>query len=221
MQAAVAAGTERFGGVDALVNNAAVLLFGAIEDLREDEIHLAMDTNFVAHIRTAQAVLPQMRARGAGKIINVGSSSGRVTGPLGGLYSASKHALEAMSEALRYEVAHWGVEVIVVQPGEFKTFIHNKNRILTQALQEGTSLYQEPAMAAMESTISRAGTRPGPHTLASTIADIVELQQPLPLRWPVGYDTHEAFRLREQLTDSEWEELRRGDMHPFFRRKND
>ena len=91
---------------------------------------------------------------------------------------------------------------------------------MTQALQDGTSLYEEPAMAGMDATITRAGTRPGPRTLASTIADIVELEQPLPLRWPVGYDTHEKFRLREQLPDSEWEDRRRRSLHPFFRNKN-
>ena len=214
---AVAAGVERFGRIDSLVNNAGLLVFGAIEDLREHEIQLAMDINFTALIRTAQSVLPGMREQGSGKIINVCSSSGKQSGPLGGLYSASKHAVEAMSEALRFEVRRWGVQVIIVEPGEFKTRIHNVNRVMAEALQEGTSLYQEPAMAGMEQTVQRAGSRPGPRTLASTIADIVELEQPLPVRWPVGYDTHESFRLHEQLSDAEWEEVRLRDMHPFFR----
>ena len=72
-------------------------------------------------------------------------------------------------------------------------------------------------MAGAQNTIDRAGPRPGPRTLASTVADIVELEQPLPMRWPVGYDTHQTLPLRERLTDAQWEELRLRDLHPFFR----
>ncbi|HCV00405.1 MAG: short-chain dehydrogenase/reductase [Dehalococcoidia bacterium] len=217
--AAVTAGMEHFGRIDALVNNVGILLMGAIEELTDEEITLGMETNFGGQIRAAQAVLPHMRAQGAGKIINVGSSSGRFSGALGGLYSATKHALEGMTEALRFEVARWGVQVILVQPGEFKTRIHNKNRVLAKALQDGTSLYQEAALDGKHKNIERAGSRPGPRTLASTIADIVELEQPLPIRWPVGYDTLQSFALRDQLTDAQWEEQRLQELHPFFRDK--
>jgi len=206
--AAVAAAVERFGRLDALVNNAGILVLGAIEDLTDEEITLGMETNLGAHIRTAPAVLPHTRAQGGGKIVNVGSSAGKVTGAAGRALLGLETRSRGDHGGVVLQVARWGVQVILVQPGEFKTRFHNKNRILRQTLKDDTSLYQEPAMAGAQNMIDRAGTRPGPRTLASTVADIIELEQPLPIRWPVGYDTHRTLPLRERLTDAQWEELR-------------
>ncbi|HJN93306.1 MAG TPA: SDR family NAD(P)-dependent oxidoreductase, partial [Dehalococcoidia bacterium] len=103
IDAAVAFAVDQHGHIDTLYNNAGYGLYGPVEDLQEDEITRQLDTNFTGQIRMAQAVLPSMREHGGGKIINVSSLAGQIVGPLMGLYAASKFAVEAMSEALRYE----------------------------------------------------------------------------------------------------------------------
>lgn len=211
VDAAVAAAIERHGRIDTVFNNAGYGLYGPVEDLEEEEIRRQLDTNFVGQIRVAQAVLPHMRAQGSGKIINVSSLAGKIVGPLMGLYAASKYAVEAMSEALRYETSRWGVQVTILEPGMYQSDWQVASLDVTRALREGTSPYQESAEAALAEFRARAATRPGSRTVASSVADIVELEQPLPMRWPVGEDTEQVIRQRESLTDAQWEERLRGD----------
>lgn len=211
IDAAVAGALERFGRIDVLFNNAGYGLYGPIEDLSEEEILRELDTNFVGQIRAAQAVLPTMRAAGGGKIINVSSLAGRIVGPLMGLYAASKWAVEAMSEALRYEVSRWGVEVTILEPGMYRSDWQTTNLDVAAAVREGRSAYQASAEHALAEFRKRAATRPGSRSVATAVADIVELAQPLPMRWPVGEDTVQTIRLREAMTDLEWEERLRGD----------
>ena len=221
IDAAVAGALERFGRIDVLFNNAGYGLYGPIEDLSEDEILRELDTNFVGQIRAAQAVLPSMRAAGGGKIINVSSLAGRIVGPLMGLYAASKWAVEAMSEALRYEVSRWGVDVTILEPGMYRSDWQTTNLDVAEAVREGRSAYQASTEHALAEFRKRAATRPGSRSVACAVADIVELVQPLPMRWPVGEDTVQTIRLREAMTDLEWEERLRGDTQlyraAFFR----
>ena len=180
-----------------------------------------MDTNFVGQIRVAQAVLPAMREQRGGKIINVSSLAGRIVGPLMGLYAASKWAVEAMSEALRYEVSRWGVDVTILEPGMYRSDWQTTNLDVAAAVREGRSVYQQSAEHALAEFRKRAATRPGSRSVATAVADIVELVQQLPMRWPVGEDTVQTIRLREAMTDQEWEERLRGDKNlyraAFFR----
>ena len=212
---------QRFGRIDALFNNAGYGLYGPIEDLSEAEILREMDTNFVGQIRVAQAVLPAMREQRGGKIINVSSLAGRIVGPLMGLYAASKWAVEAMSEALRYEVSRWGVDVTILEPGMYRSDWQTTNLDVAAAVREGRSVYQQSAEHALAEFRKRAATRPGSRSVATAVADIVELVQQLPMRWPVGEDTVQTIRLREAMTDQEWEERLRGDKNlyraAFFR----
>ncbi len=106
-----------------LVNNAGYALTGAIEDVPEDDARALFDTMVFAPMRLARLALPAMRARGEGRIVNVSSILGRVSSPFGGWYAGAKHALEALSDALRVEVAGQGVHVAMVEPGGFKTGI--------------------------------------------------------------------------------------------------
>lgn len=218
---AVEAGLARFGRIDALFNNAGYGLYGPVEDMSDDEISRQMDTNFAGQIRVAQAVLPTMREQGSGKIINVSSLAGRIVGPMLGLYAASKWAVEAMSEALRYEVSRWGVEVTILEPGMYQSDWQTTNLDVAAAVRESRSVYQESAELALSEFRKRAATRPGSRSVATAVADIVELVQQLPMRWPVGEDTIQTIRLREAMTDQEWEARTRGDTQlyrgAFFR----
>ena len=111
------------GGPWAVVNNAGFAQAGAVEDVTAEAARYQLEVNLVAPARIAQLVLPGMRQRGGGRIVNVSSIAGRVSTPLTGWYSASKHGLEALSDALRIEVAPFGVKVVLVEPGGFGTGI--------------------------------------------------------------------------------------------------
>ena len=211
IEAAVSAGLKRFSRVDALFNNAGYGLYGPVEDMSDDEVMRQMDTNFIGQIRMARAVLPAMRDQHHGKIINVSSLAGRIVAPMMGLYAASKWAVEAMSEALRYEVSRWNVDVTILEPGMYASDWQTTNLDVAEAVREGRSPYQESAEHALNTFRTRAATRPGSRSVATAVADIVELEQQLPMRWPVGEDTIQTIRLREAMTDQEWEARVRGD----------
>jgi NAD(P)-dependent dehydrogenase (short-subunit alcohol dehydrogenase family) len=118
MAAAIAAIPQ---GIDALVNNAGIQEVGAIESVPMDRVRALFETNVFGPVRLAQLVLPQMRERGAGTILTVGSMNGKFTWPGTGYYCGTKHALEAISDALRYETRPFGVKTVLVEPGFVKT----------------------------------------------------------------------------------------------------
>lgn len=109
------------GPVDVLINNAGIMYIGLTEAYSVEQARAQMDTNYFGAIRCMQAVLPGMRAAGRGLIINTSSIAGRVSVPFFGTYCATKHALEAYSQSLRYEVAPFGIDVALVEPGPFGT----------------------------------------------------------------------------------------------------
>ena len=123
IDACVASVLDDFGRVDVLVNSAGVHLLGAIEDMEEDEFRRVFETNFFGSINLARAVLPAMREAGRGHLISVSSIGARVGRVIDGAYCASKAALEIAMEAMRYEVARFGVQVSVVAPGAYRTGI--------------------------------------------------------------------------------------------------
>jgi len=120
-RAAVAAVEEAEGAVGVLVNNAGYAQQGALEATPLDDVRAMYETNVLGYLRMAQLVLPGMRSQGAGKIINLSSIAGRVTFPGAGLYSSTKYAVEAMSDALRFEVKGFGVDVVLIEPGPIRT----------------------------------------------------------------------------------------------------
>jgi len=121
MEAAVKRIEEESGGVDALVNNAGYSQSGAIETLDMKALRRQFETNVFGLVRITQLVLPGMRSRGHGRIVNISSMGANFTFPGGGAYHATKHAVEAISDALRYEVEGFGVDVVVIQPGAIRT----------------------------------------------------------------------------------------------------
>ncbi len=121
MQAAVDAIVSEHGHVGALVNNAGYGEYGTIEETALDRVRRQFETNVFGLARLIQLVLPGMRAAGAGRIVNVGSMGGRIVFPAGGFYHASKYAVEALSDALRFEAAPFGIKVSLIEPGLIRT----------------------------------------------------------------------------------------------------
>ena len=123
VQNAVASVLQKAGAIDVLINNAGLVYPGAVEDLRMEDWRRQFETNFFGVIRVTQAVVPHMRERRKGRILMMSSVSGFVTPPTQGAYSASKHALEAMSNALRHELYPFGIHTVLIQPGYIVTNI--------------------------------------------------------------------------------------------------
>ncbi len=121
MAEAVRTVQEVEGGIDALVNNAGYSQNGAVESIPLDSVRAQFETNVFGLIRMSQLVLPGMRERRRGRIVNIGSMGGRFTFPGGGIYHATKHAVEALSDAMRFESAGFGIQVVLLEPGLIKT----------------------------------------------------------------------------------------------------
>jgi short-subunit dehydrogenase len=120
-EASMQAAVDDAGPIDVLVNNAGYGLYGTVEQLPMAEIRRQFETNFFGLVRLTQLVLPGMRAAGGGRILNVSSMGGRATLPGGAFYHASKYAVEALSDALRMEVARFGIDVVLIEPGPVRT----------------------------------------------------------------------------------------------------
>jgi NAD(P)-dependent dehydrogenase (short-subunit alcohol dehydrogenase family) len=135
-QNAVASVFQRAGAIDVLINNAGLVYPGAVEDLRMEDWRRQFETNVFGVIRVTQAVLPQMRERRKGRILMMSSVSGFVTPPTQGAYSASKHAIEALSNALRHELYPFGIHTVLIQPGYIVTNIQSTAMSLAETYQE-------------------------------------------------------------------------------------
>jgi NAD(P)-dependent dehydrogenase (short-subunit alcohol dehydrogenase family) len=206
VQAAVAAA----GRIDALVNNAGYGVIGPVERLPIEQGKQMFETNFFGALRMIQAVLPQMRERGSGTIVNVTSVAGRVSPPLDGLYAGSKFALEGLSEALKLEVNHFGIKVAIVEPGFFATeFSGNAKRfgIDTAPYDELERIWQ----AAGQRLRGGAETGPGPEAVAAVIADICEDDDPA-FRYPVGDDAQMVLAARAAMDDAAFEAAMRATL---------
>jgi NAD(P)-dependent dehydrogenase (short-subunit alcohol dehydrogenase family) len=136
VQAALNSVFQKAGAIDVLINNAGLVYVGAVEDLRLEDWRRQFETNFFGVIRVTQAVLPQMRERRKGRILMMSSVSGFVTPPTQGAYSASKHAIEALSNAMRHELYPFGIHTILIQPGYIVTNIQPAAMALTQNYRE-------------------------------------------------------------------------------------
>jgi NAD(P)-dependent dehydrogenase (short-subunit alcohol dehydrogenase family) len=121
MRSAVTAVEDAEGAVGVLINNAGYSQSGAVESVPDERVRAQFDTNVFGLLGMCRAVLPKMREAGWGKIVNVSSMGGRFTFPGGGIYHASKHAVEALSDALRFEVEAFGVDVVIIEPGPIES----------------------------------------------------------------------------------------------------
>jgi len=174
---------EQQGQLDAVVNNAGIGYGGAVEDTAIEEARATLETNFLGALRVCQAVLPTMRAQGRGTIINVSSIGGLMGLPYQGLYSASKYALEGLSEALRMEVKAFGVHVVLLEPGDIHTAF-TANRRNTRA-SGATSAYYETYTRVLEKIESDERNGAQPEVVARTVARIIAIPAPK-ARYVVG-----------------------------------
>lgn len=174
---------QREGRLDAVVNNAGFAAAGAIEETSLEEARAQFETNFFGVIRVCRAVLPYMRQQGSGCIINIASVAGRIGIPFHGLYSASKFALEGMTEALRIEVRPFGIRVALVEPGSFRTQTTSNRRLAAAA---GTDSHYgargRRAVSVMERDEQAAGP---PDRVARLVGEILENRRPA-VRYTVG-----------------------------------
>ncbi|MFB9237723.1 oxidoreductase [Plantactinospora siamensis] len=200
--AAVAAGLDRFDRIDVLVNNAGYGLFGAIEEITDVEARELFDTNVFGLLNVLRAALPALRAQGRSRIVNISSSAGFASSAGRGLYSASKFAVEAISEALRSELAPLGIRVTVVEPGSFRTgFLAAGSRRRPAAR---IPAYGDTVGALQQAVEAGDGKQPGDPTRAAiAIRDVVATAEP-PVRLQLGSD---CVRLVEDKLTSVAKEL--------------
>jgi NAD(P)-dependent dehydrogenase (short-subunit alcohol dehydrogenase family) len=192
---------ETAGRLDVLVNNAGYYLLGPLEETGPDELRALFETNVIGVQRVTRAVLPAMRARGAGAIVNISSVAGRVAVPIAGAYHSSKWALEALSETLRYELRPFGIRVAIVEPGPFQTALHDKEQLpaaagrpdspyrpLFEEYQRRSHAMKRRAPGPVVEVIFRAATSPRPR-----------------LRWPVGPTSFSGTLVRRLTPDAIYE----------------
>jgi NAD(P)-dependent dehydrogenase (short-subunit alcohol dehydrogenase family) len=176
------------GEIDLLVNNAGFGMAGFFEDLAMDELREQFDTNFFAVAAMMWAVIPGMRARGRGRIINVSSIAGRFANPGVSAYSSSKFAVEGLSESIRHELRPLGIWVVLVEPGSFKTDIFtSKRRTARRALEPSSPNYErfQKGLAMVDRML--AGNQRDPCAVAKTIAKAATAKKPK-MRYLVGRD---------------------------------
>lgn len=180
---AVAVVIERAGRIDAVVNNAGYAVMGAVEDTSIAEARAQLETNFFGVLRVCRAVLPGMRAQGGGHIVNISSLAGVLGLPFSGLYSASKFALEGMSESLRHELRPFGIRVVLIEPGDFRSGLPLARR--TAAGAAANPAYQAAFAAAKVQQDKDEAAAPTPEPVAALVERV--LRDPAPaLRYSVG-----------------------------------
>jgi NAD(P)-dependent dehydrogenase (short-subunit alcohol dehydrogenase family) len=204
--ASVAAAVRAAGTLDALVNNAGFGVTGPVELLPIAEGRRIFETNFFGAVRMIQSVLPAMRERGSGTIVNVTSLAGRVAPPLDGFYSATKFALEGLSEALHYEVGHFGIRVRIVEPGIFETGF--SGNVARYGLDTAPYNELDRQWEAVRTKLVGGEEAPGPEAVAIAIADAIETDAPR-LRWPIGADADLVIGARTTMDDEGFEQAMR------------
>ena len=212
MQAAVAKVEEAEGAVGVLVNNAGYSQSGAVESVSREDVRRQFDTNVFGLIRMTQLALPGMRRQRWGKVVNIGSMGGKLTFPGGGLYHATKYAVEAISDALRFEVASFGVDVILIEPGLIKTrFGETAAESVGDEQADGPYREFNPAVAkatkeVYEGPLSRLGG--GPEAVAETIGRALSSSRPR-ARYPVTPSARIMMVQRRLMPDRLWDTVMR------------
>ena len=214
MKAAVRAVEDEHGAVGILVNNAGYSQSGAIEDVPMDEVRRQFETNVFGVARMCQLVLPGMRRQHWGRIVNLSSMGGRFTFPGGGYYHATKHAVEAISDALRFEVAGFGIQVVIIEPGLIRTGFGEAAVGSIKGGVTGDGPYAEFNAAVAESTKSVYEEGPlarlggGPETVAHAVEKAITARRPK-TRYKVTPSARMILTTRRLLPDRAWDSFLR------------
>ncbi|NVN11056.1 oxidoreductase [Nguyenibacter vanlangensis] len=208
VRAAVAAAIERFGQIDVLVNNAGFGLLGAVEEASTEEVERLYRTNVFGLLAVTRAVLPSMRARRSGRILNISSIGGYRAGPGFGVYSSTKFAVEGLSEALHHELTPLGIHVTVVEPGYFRTdFLDSSSLSVSPSRIDD---YNDTAGAVRTHAAGLNHGQPGdPDKLARGLVAFADAPNP-PVRLPLGSDTVaaiEAKHVSDAAILAEWRSI--------------
>jgi len=195
------------GEIDAVVNNAASHGQGPLEDFPLDQLRAMFETNAFGPVRIAQHVLASWRARGHGIFVNISSVQGRVASPLEGVYSGSKYALEAFSEALHYEVLHFGIRTVIIEPGYIAPGMKPVPKRERNPAYEG--LWDE--WEGTDTKLAGPDGRPGPELVARAVLHALE-DDSTPLRVPFGTDAELILSTRGQLDDEKFETIMRSTL---------
>jgi NAD(P)-dependent dehydrogenase (short-subunit alcohol dehydrogenase family) len=211
MQAAVGAVTEAEGAVGVLVNNAGYSQSGAVESVPIEVVRRQFETNVFGLVRMCQLVLPGMREQRWGKIINIGSMGGKMTFPGGGFYHATKYAVEAISDAMRFELRGFGVDVILVEPGLIVTNFADAATASLEPAKEGPyTRFNEQVGKITNDAYSGPMTKlgGGPESVAKTIAGALRSGRPK-ARYPVTPSAHLMIAQKRFTPDWAWDLMMR------------
>jgi len=211
MSAAVEAVVAAEGAVGVLVNNAGYSQSGAVESVPIERLRAQFETNVFGLVRMCQLTLPGMRAQGWGKVVNLSSMGGRFTFPGGGAYHATKYAVESLSDALRFEVAGFGVDVVLIEPGIIRTsFGDTAVGGIARADEGGPYARFNAAVAKATASVYESGPMRrlggGPETVARTIEKAMTAPRPR-ARYTVTASAKVMIAQRRLLPDSAWDRL--------------
>jgi NAD(P)-dependent dehydrogenase (short-subunit alcohol dehydrogenase family) len=198
----------RFGRVDVLVNNAGIGLVGALEEMAMSDLRDAMETMFFGPAALTRAAVPRMRAQGNGAIVQISSMGGQITAPGYSAYCAAKFALEALSEAVAAEVAPFGIRVLIVEPGSFRTGLLGRSLRALPELEQ----YRDTVGATRAYIAREDGNQAGdPAKAAAAIIEALDADDP-PLRLALGADAVDAIRAKHETLRADldrWEDVAR------------
>jgi NAD(P)-dependent dehydrogenase (short-subunit alcohol dehydrogenase family) len=204
VDAAIEEVMKREGRIDILVNNAGIGKGGPVEEFDDDEVLAVFETNVFGVIRVTRAVLPHMRSQGSGTIVNVSSVGGKVTAPFGGIYSASKHAVEALSDALYYELHPFGIRVVLIEPGGFETEIETNSRPARRFTEKSAYFELDLRFSEAREKLPGGGQRADAQIVADIIVDAAKAEQPK-RRYLVGQDAELIAGMHKRMSDEEFE----------------
>jgi NAD(P)-dependent dehydrogenase (short-subunit alcohol dehydrogenase family) len=215
MQSAVEE-VEKDGPIGALVNNAGYSQSGAVETIPMASVRRQFETNVFGLLRMCQLVLPGMRRAGSGRIVNLSSMGGKLTFPGGGIYHATKHAVEALSDALRFEVRSFGVDVVIIEPGLIITEFGETAAGSIAELEDGPYAKFNQDVASLTANayngpMARFGG--GPETVAAKISKALTARRPS-TRYKVTASARAIMGMRRLMTDRMWDRFVRSQYPP-------
>lgn len=205
-ESAVDFARKTFGPIDILINNAGFGLFGPIELLSLDDVRYQLEVNTIAPLRLVQMVTPEMRTAGWGRIINVSSLAGRMYVPMGGWYSASKHAIEALTDGLRLELQAFGIDVISIMPGPVETGFVSNIQTPIREREDAPEVYKQIGKALRARNDGHRHGSVSAERVAEVIFKAATATKPK-TRYPITAQDHFALFMKKLLSDRAWDKM--------------